>query len=134
MRRIGAKIGRRFPGAASPHQSQPSGIVEQNGIVLGAGKARKGVRKLCRRAGIGRAVEHPGPLLEPLKQARFAEQLQMPADARLALAENLGQLADGQLRFYEQKEQAQPGRVSRRAQHAEKFFHPARLRPQGQMI
>ena len=58
-------------------------------------------------AAVGEAEEDPGALAEAADEARFHHQLQMPADARLALAEHLGQVLDVQLAAREQRQDAQ---------------------------
>ena len=45
----------------------------------------------------------------------------MAGDARLRLAHDLDQLADREFGLAQQQQQAQPGRVARRAQHGNKL-------------
>ena len=65
---------------------------------------------------IGQAEEHPAPLAEARDQPGLGHQLQMPADARLALPEDLGQVLDVQLAAGEQRQDAQPRGLARGAQ------------------
>ena len=55
--------------------------------------------------------EHPAAFLAALGDAGIAEDLDVAADARLALAQHLRQLAYRQLHRAEQREDAQPGRI-----------------------
>ena len=70
-------------------------------------------------AGIGQAEEHPAPLAEARDQPGFGHQLQMPADARLALSEDLGQVLDVQLAAGKQRQDAQARGLACGAQTAE---------------
>ena len=56
----------------------------------------------------------PAPLAEALDQTGFGEQLQMPADARLALPEDHRQVLDAQFAGREQQQDAQARRLGRR--------------------
>ena len=58
-------------------------------------------------AALGEAEEHPGAFAEALDEPGLGHQLQMPADARLALAEDLGEVLDVQLAGGEQRQNAQ---------------------------
>jgi hypothetical protein len=83
------------------------------------------IRELRTFSAIGRPVEYPAAFLESLKQICFAEQLQVPRNARLALPENLRQLGNRELGFAQEQDQAKPGRIARRAQHGQKLVHDA---------
>jgi hypothetical protein len=50
------------------------------------------------------AIEHPCTLLRPLNEAGVAQQLQVPADARLALAEDLGHFGNRKLGAREKRQ------------------------------
>ncbi len=56
------------------------------------------------------------PFAEALDEAGLGHELQMPADARLALAEDLGQVLDVQLAAGQQRQDAQPRRLAGAAQ------------------
>ena len=58
--------------------------------------------------------EHPASLLAPLEHAGIGEDLQMPRNTRLALAENLRQLAHRQLHQPQQRDDPQAGRIGKR--------------------
>ena len=70
-------------------------------------------------ASIGEAEEHPAPLAEARDQPGLGHQLQVTADARLALSEDLGQVLDVQLAAGEQRQDAQPRRLARGAKAAQ---------------
>ena len=52
--------------------------------------------------------EGPRAFAEALDQPGFRQQPQMPRDARLRLAQDGGEIGDGQLRLRQQREDAQP--------------------------
>ena len=68
---------------------------------------------------IGEAEEHPAPLAEARDQPRLCHQLQVAADARLALSEDLGQVLDVQFAAGEQRQDAQARRLARGAKPAQ---------------
>src|SRR3569623_3425009 len=68
-------------------------------------------------------MEDPAALLEPLKQAGLAEELQVAGYSRLALAHDGGELADCQLGFAEQRQQAQPAGVGGGLEYGKKLLH-----------
>ena len=88
----------------------------------GAGEHRFG-------AGIGETEEHPGALAEAPDQPGFGHQFQVPADARLALAEDLGQVLDVQLARGEQRQDAKPRGLARGAQAGQGLGAGQALRP-----
>ena len=70
-------------------------------------------------AALGQAEEHPGAFAEAGDQAGFGHELQMPADARLALGEDLGQVLDVQLGAGQQRQDAQARGLAGGAQGGE---------------
>ena len=58
----------------------------------------------------GQAEERPGALAEALDQAGLDQQLEMARDARLRLAQDVGEVGDGQLGLGQQRQDAQPRR------------------------
>ena len=68
---------------------------------------------------MGAPVEHPAALAEALEQAGLGEQLEVARDARLALAEHLGELADGPLALAAEHQQAQAAGLGDGAQAGE---------------
>ena len=65
---------------------------------------------------IGHAEERPGAFAMALDQAGFGQQLEMARNARLRLAQDFGQIGDGQLGLGEQRKDAQPRGLGRRPQ------------------
>ena len=57
---------------------------------------------------LGQAEEGPGAFAEALDQAGLGQQLEMARDARLRLAQDVGEVGDGQLGLGEQRQDAQP--------------------------
>ena len=68
---------------------------------------------------IGEPEEHPASLRGTLDEPGLGHQLQMPADARLALAKDLGQVLDVQLAVGKQRQDAQTGRLACSAERRE---------------
>ncbi|WIX29269.1 hypothetical protein QQW99_19470 [Bacillus amyloliquefaciens] len=64
-----------------------------------------------RRRGAAERDEYPAALLAPFGEAGVAQDLDVAADARLALPEDLRKLADRQLHRAQQREDAQPRRI-----------------------
>ena len=64
-------------------------------------------RHLGAAAMLGQAEERPGALAETLDQAGLGQQLEMARDARLRLAQDVGQVGDGQLGLGQQRQHAQ---------------------------
>ncbi len=71
-----------------------------------------------RQTASGRAVGNvkigPATLAEALDKAGFGQELEMPADARLALTEDDGQILDAELTGGQQQKDAQARRLRRR--------------------
>ncbi len=83
-----------------------------------------------RHAGLrGQTVEHPCAFLMPLDQPGVVEQLEMAADAGLALIKHLGQLGDGQLGAGQQHQNAQASRLTRRAHRLQHEAHAPTRHP-----
>lgn len=68
------------------------------------------------RAGLGKAVEHPGALAEALDQAGVGQELEVARDARLALSQNLSELAHRPLAMRTDREQPEPAGLGRGTQ------------------
>ena len=66
--------------------------------------------------GRGRAVVDPVLLTETIEQPDIAQELEMPRDARLALADHLADLTDSQLGASKQRQQPEPRRLGSRTQ------------------
>src|SRR5690606_28083491 len=86
---------------------QSAGTVAGEDGIGGIEARHDGRRKLSLAASIGEAEEHPAPLTEARDQAGLGHQLQMTADARLALPEDLGQVFDVELAAGKQRQDAQ---------------------------
>ena len=78
---------------------------------------RGGERRLV--AAVGETEEHPAALAEAPDQAGLGHQLQVPADARLALAEDLGEVLDVELAPGEERQDAEPRRLASGAKQAQ---------------
>src|SRR5260370_42695613 len=68
--------------------------------------------KLGAAAMLAETEEGPGSFPKPLHQPGFRQQLEMAGDARLRLAQNVGEIGDRQLGFGEQRQDAQAGRLA----------------------
>ena len=117
-----AEIGLRGGGARRPHRGEPLAVARDHRV----GR----VEPLQQRARDGRAAallgqpeERPGALAEALDQAGLGEQLQVPRDARLRLAQDVGEVGDGQLGLGQQRQHAQArllaGGLERRIERVE---------------
>ena len=69
----------------------------------------------------------PGAFLVAIDQPGFAEQLQMPGNARLRLAEDLGQIGDGQIAGRKKEKKPQTRGFPRRLQHLHRLIQPQTL-------
>ena len=65
----------------------------------------------------GQAVEHPGAFAIARQEPRLDHHLEMARNARLRLAEDLGEIGDGELPLAKKGEDAQTRLLARRAQH-----------------
>ncbi len=63
---------------------------------------------------LGQPEERPGALAEALDQPGFGQQLEMARDARLRLAQDVGEVGDGQFGLGQQRQHAQPRLLARR--------------------
>ena len=80
-------------------------------------------RQRAGRTARAQPVEDPAALAKAVEEAGLAQKLQMARDTRLALPEDLRQLAHGQLTAGAQHEEAQPRRLGDRAQRDEQLLH-----------
>ena len=69
-------------------------------------------------ASVGKAKERPGTLAIALDKPGFREKPQVARNPRLRLAQDFGQVRNGELRLGEQHQNPQPGRFSGRPQRA----------------
>ena len=95
------KIGicRILPGTADIRQ--PLHVPTQLRVVL-RDKADDMLRQCAgpRPGPVGQTVEHPGAFLKPVQESRIAEQFQMPGNPRLALRQDMRELADGKFALH----------------------------------
>ena len=80
---------------------------------LGSSWAISVARQLGAAALLGQPEERPGALAEALDQAGLDQELEMARDARLRLAQDLGQVGHGQLGLGQQHQHAQPRVLAR---------------------
>ncbi len=74
-------------------------------------------------AAVGQAETGELGFAEALQQARFDQQFQVPGHARLALAQHVHIVADGQVLAGRQRQDAQPGVLGGRPQQGEEVIH-----------
>ena len=72
-------------------------------------------------AGVGKPEIDPRALAEALDEPGLGHELEMPADARLALAEDLGQILDVELAAGQQRQDAQARRLAGAAQSGQRM-------------
>ena len=129
-RGVFAEIGAGEIGALPLDRAQALEIEHDRRIGLAAGRDQmpgEGVG----RTRLAQAIEDPAALAETVEQPGLAQQLQVTRYARLALPEDLGQLADGQFAAGTQHEEPQPGRLGHRAQCSHQMFHRSEPFPAG---
>ena len=94
--------------------------------------------KLATLPGLGEAEVHPAALRGALDQPGLGQQLQVAADARLALAQDAGEVLDVQLARRQQHEHAQARGLGHRLQRSNCCLHgqthAASHRQSGRMI
>ena len=73
-------------------------------------------RNLRAAAMLGQAEEGPGAFAEALDQPGLGQQPQMARNARLRLAQDVGEVGDGQLGFGQQRQHAQARLLAGRLQ------------------
>ena len=104
---VAAEIGLRGVGARGPHGGQPLAVAREDRIG-GIEPLDQLAGELGAAAALAQAEERPGAFAEALDQAGLGQQLQMARDARLRLAQDVGEVGDGQLGLAEQRQDAQP--------------------------
>ncbi len=119
--RVGAEIGFGRGAPLPLHLVEPL-AVERHDRVLGRQHGDEPLGRAA-RAAARQAIEHPVGLAEAVEQPGLAQQFQVARHARLALAENVGQLAHGQLALGAQRQKPEPGRLGGGAQGGQKLFH-----------
>ena len=117
-------------GAAAAHDLEPVEVDRRDGVVvLDAGQQvgdELGDRPLA-----DELEERPRAFPVLVDHARLGEQLEVARDARLGLAEDVGEVGDGQLAVLQQGDDPQAGLLADRAQHVEDGVgaecHPATI-------
>ena len=112
---MGAKVSLRRGGARLPHRGEPRPVAG-NGLIGGIEAIEQRARHRRPAARLGQPEEGPGALAIALDQPRLGQQPQMARDARLRLAQNVGQVGDGELGFAQQRQHAQTRFLARRLQ------------------
>ena len=123
LRGMAGKIGLRGGFPAGADRGEMAAVLGTAGgelgiVAFGSGKQARGGGAHRRGGPLGdaRPQEHPAAFLAPFGETGVAQDAHVARDARLALPEHLGKLADGELHRAEQAHDAQPGRVGQRAQ------------------
>ena len=132
-RRLGGEVARRLLVARGAHRGEALAVERELGILVRqhaaeiAGEPRAG-------PAMGATVEHPAALAKALEQARIGQELEVARDPGLALAEHLGELADGPFALAAEHEQAQPARLGGGAQAAEQGVEAVGLLRHDQLV
>ena len=78
-------------------------------------------RQRAAGAAVGQPVEHGRAFRQPLEHAGLAQQFQMARHARLALSEDLREIADREIALGAQRQDAQPRGLANGAQAAQQI-------------
>ncbi len=116
--RVDAKIGRRRLRAAPTNLGESRPVALQ-GRILGREGGDQFAGKPGGHARPDQPEESPATFLVALEKTCLAHQFQVTGDPRLALPENLGELADGQFRIRQQRQQPKPGRLGRSTENGQ---------------
>ena len=118
------EIARGGLGPAAADVLEPGEVARQHGV--GAGQqVDDGAGQGAAHVLLAQAEQHPVAFLVAADEARLGHQLEVAADARLALAQDLGQFADIGLAMGEDEQDAHAGRLRGGAQAGEQFIHSA---------
>ena len=101
-----AEIGLRRGRARGAHRGEPPAVAHHDRIGRIEPPDQR-LRDVGDAAALAEAIERPASLAEAIDQAGFGEQLQMPRDARLRLAQDLGEVGDREVGLGEQRQDAQ---------------------------
>ena len=108
--------------AGGAHLGEPLAIARDHRVALVEPPDQRTHRERSRPV-LGEAEERPGALAKTGHQPGLGQELEMAGDARLRLAQDVGQLRDRQLGLVEQRQDAQPrllaGRLERRVEIVE---------------
>jgi hypothetical protein len=112
------KVGASEIGALPLDRAQPLQIESDRRIAVVARCHELAGESACRPR-LAQAIKHPAAFTKAVEKTGFAQQLQMAGNPRLALPEDLRQLADGELTAGAQDDEPQSGRLGHRAQRSQ---------------
>ncbi len=104
------------------HSLKPDQIQSERWII-GRDHVQQPTRQFSSRPALRQTVKRPGALSEPVQKPGVAQKLEMTGNPRLALTEDLGQIADRQFRPCAQSQKAKACRFSGGAKSSEQMFH-----------
>jgi hypothetical protein len=111
LRRMAAEIGLRGRRPLRPHGGEPLAVAGDGGVV-GIEPADQLARELGAAAMLAEAEERPRAFAKPLHQSGFRQELEMAGNARLRLAQNIGEIGDRQLGLGQERQDTQAGRFA----------------------
>ena len=96
------------PSALRPHLGEADAVAGEP--VVGAVEGgQDGAQDLGRGGALAEAEEGPGAFAVPLDEAGLGQELEMTRDARLRLAEDVGQVGHRELALGQERQHPQPG-------------------------
>src|SRR5262249_27951539 len=104
---VAAEIGLRRGSPRRAHRREPLAVARDS-VVGGIEPNDELARELGGAATLAQAKEGPGAFAEALDQTGLGQEPQMARDARLRLAQDVGELGDGQLGLRQERKDAQP--------------------------
>jgi hypothetical protein len=119
--RMLAEIGLRGGSTRGTHRGEPTAIAHHDRIGRIEPPDQR-LRDVGDAAAFAEAIERPASLAIAIDQPGLGQQLEMPRDARLRLAQDFREIGDGQLGFGEQRQDAQARALARGAQHRVQGF------------
>ena len=117
-----AEVGCGCLGALVANFFEAGEVAGQFGVMAGQ-QVDDGAGEGAAQIILAHAEQHPVAFLVAGDQPGLGHQLEMAADARLALPEDLGHLADVEFAMGEHEQDAYPCRFRRRPQSRQQFFH-----------
>ena len=108
-----AEIGLRRGGARRAHRGEPVAVAGDDAVGR-VEPSEQRARDFGAAAVLGQAEERPGALAKALDQPGFGQQLEMARDARLRLAQDVGEVGNGQFGLGQQRQDAQARLLTRR--------------------
>ena len=104
---VAREIFLRGGSARGTHGRKPLAVARDGGVV-GIEPRDQFARQRRAAAALAQPEERPGAFAEALDQPGLGQEPQMPGDARLRLAQNVGEVGDGQFGLGQQRDDAQP--------------------------